>query len=236
MSVSNTAMTVFAPRRADFAMVLAAVAAILGATLGEPGTADGWHWLHWVCKPLTTVLILWMAWGTESVISERYRRWISVGMLFSLAGDVFLMLPQDAFVPGLVAFLLAHACFIWALLVDTRFAARPWALLVCLAYGALNLWALWPTLPAALHVPVVVYVVVLASMAGQAVARAWYHAGEALAMPANWAAAGALLFMASDTLLAWNRFRIAIPLSALWVLATYYIALWCLARSIRRAG
>jgi hypothetical protein len=36
--------------------------------------------------------------------------------------------------------------------------------------------------------------------------------------------------------LAWNRFRLAIPLSSLWVLATYYAALWCLARSVRQTG
>jgi uncharacterized membrane protein YhhN len=98
------------------------------------------------------------------------------------------------------------------------------------------LWALWPSLPSALYVPVVVYVLVLASMGGQAVVRARQHAGDALARSAQWAMTGALLFMVSDTLLAWNRFRIAIPLSALWVLATYYAALWCLARSVRRGG
>jgi uncharacterized membrane protein YhhN len=44
---------------------------------------------------------------------------------------------------------------------------------------------------------------------------------------------GALIFMVSDTLLAWDRFRFVIPLSTLWVLVTYYTAMWCLARSVR---
>ncbi|WP_430392232.1 lysoplasmalogenase [Dyella sp. 20L07] len=231
MSVSNAAAIPPASRGLDLAIVLAAVAAIVGSIFGA---TDGWLWLHWICKPLTTLLILWLAWHTLAPVSAGYRRWIVIGMVFSLAGDIFLMLPQDAFVPGLVAFLIAHACFIRALLDDTRFAARPWALLACLGYGALNLWALWPSVPSALHLPVVVYVAVLACMAGQAVARAWWHVRDALAKPAQWAMAGALLFMLSDTLLAWNRFRVVIPLSALWVLATYYAALWCLARSVRR--
>ena len=236
MSVSNVAMVPSTSRGMDLAIVLAAVAAILGSTFGAAGVADGWHWLHWICKPLATVLILGSVWRTDVPVSVGYRRWIAIGMLFSLAGDIFLMLPQDAFVPGRVAFLIGHACFIRALLDDTRFAARPLAVLACLAYGVLNLWALWPSLPGALHLPVVVYVTVLACMAGQAVARAWWHARDALAKPAQWAMAGALLFMLSDTLLAWNRFRVVIPLSALWVLATYYAALWCLARSVRRGG
>jgi uncharacterized membrane protein YhhN len=211
MSVSNAIVERPSSRLMDVAIALVAFAAVLGSALG-------------------------MAWRGGVAISLRYRRWIVIGMLFSLAGDVFLMLPQDAFVAGLVTFLIGHVCFIRASLTDTRFAAKPWALLACLAYGGLNLWALWPSLPPALYAPVVVYVLVLATMAGQALARSWWHASDGLAGPARWMAAGALLFMLSDTLLAWNRFRLAIPLSALWILATYYAALWCLARSVQRVS
>lgn len=235
MSFSNATVAPPAWRKVDAAVWLAAIGAITGLTMTSGG-ADGWAWLHWVCKPLATLLILWTAWRTEPPVSAAYQRWIATGMLFSLAGDIFLMLPVDAFVPGLVAFLIAHVFFIRALTTDVRFAARPVALLACVAYGALNLWALWPSLPGGLHLPVLVYVGVLAGMTGQAVARAWWHAHDALAGPAQWAAVGALLFMLSDTLLAWNRFKLAIPMSALWILATYYAALWCLARSVRRGG
>lgn len=236
MSVSNVAVAPSMLRRIDVAIVLAAVAAIIGGTFAAPGIMDGWHALHWIAKPLATLLILCKAWRAQPEVSAAYRRWITVGMLFSLAGDIFLMLPMDAFVAGLVAFLFGHLCFIRAFVTDTRFAARPLALLGCLAYGLLNLWALWPTLPGALHLPVVIYVVVLTTMGGQAVARAWQHGGDQLAGVAQWAAGGALLFMLSDTLLAWNRFRFALPLSTLWVLATYYAALWCMARSVRQTS
>lgn len=233
MSVSNATMRLASSRGADAAIVALAIGAIVGVTFAAPGEIDGWRWLHWVCKPLATLLILWTVWRTEPAVSRRYGRWMAAGMAASLVGDVFLMLPQDAFVPGLVSFLLAHLCFIFALLDDSRFAERPLGMLACVAYGAFNLWALWPSLPDALHVPVVVYVLVLASMGGQAVVRSRRHATDALAASAQWSMAGALLFMLSDTLLAWDRFRFMIPLSGLWVLATYYAALWCLARSVR---
>lgn len=236
MSVSNAAMVRSPSWLSSLWIALASIGAIAGSMLATPGAADGWQWLHWICKPLATVLVLWMAWRTAQPVSVRFRRWMVAAMGFSLVGDIFLMLPWDAFVPGLVAFLVAHVCFIRAFLLDARFAPRPLAWLACLAYGALNLWALWPSLPAALHVPVVVYVVVLSTMAGQALSRAWWHAADALAEPSRWAAVGALLFMFSDTLIAWNRFRVAVPLSALWILGTYYVALWCLARSVRQAG
>ncbi|MDR3447454.1 lysoplasmalogenase [Dyella sp.] len=233
MIVSNATTGPASSRGMDVAIAALAVGAIAGITFAATGEIDGWRWFHWICKPLTTLLILWMVVRTNPAVSTRYRRWMAAGMVASLAGDVFLMLPQDAFVPGLVSFLLAHLCFIVALLTDSRFAERPWGMLACVAYGAFNLWALWPSLPAALHLPVMVYVLVLASMGGQAVVRVQRHAMDALTNSAQWSVAGALLFMLSDTLLAWNRFRFVIPLSGLWVLATYYAALWCLARSVR---
>lgn len=236
MSVSNIAELRFGLRRADAATATAALAAIIAGLCASPGGVDGWHALHWIAKPLTTLLILGAAWRAAPPVSATYRRWIIIGMAFSLMGDVLLMLPVDAFVPGLVAFLIAHVCFLRALCSDTRFAAPPWTLLAAVAYGGLNLWALWPTLPDALHAPVVVYVLVLSAMGGQAMTRVMRHGHEALAISAQWAAAGALLFMLSDTLLAWDRFRVGIPLATLWVLATYYAALWCLARSVRQAG
>ena len=192
--------------------------------------------LHWLCKPLATALILLLAWSAQPVLSTRYRRWISAGIVCSLFGDVLLMLPQDLFVPGLVAFLFGHLCFLAALLGDSRFAARPLWLLVSWGYGAVNLWLLWDSIGAALRLPVIVYVVVLSSMGGQALARAGMFArrGDVQAGSARRAAIGAVLFMLSDSLLAWNRFHAAIPLSSLWVLSTYYLALWWIARSVLR--
>jgi uncharacterized membrane protein YhhN len=210
---------------------VAAAGAILGATLAGPGVADGWRLLHWLCKPLATVLIFLLAWQARPALSMRYRGWILAGIACSLLGDVLLMLPQDLFVPGLVAFLCGHLCFIAALLDDSRFGARPGWLLASLAYAAINLYLLWSSIGAALRVPVIVYVVVLAGMGGQALGRARTLAGHD---SARRAAVGALLFMLSDTLLAWNRFHAALPLASLWVLSTYYLALWWIARSVQR--
>jgi uncharacterized membrane protein YhhN len=135
-------------------------------------------------------------------------------------------------VAGLLAFLGGHLCFITAFLGDSRFATRPLAWLACLLLGGVNLVLLWPSIPAALHPAVAVYGLVLSAMGAQALGRAWFHAGDALALPARRAAIGGLLFMLSDSLLAWNRFHGAVPLATLWVLGSYYAALWFIARSV----
>ena len=219
-----------------FPLVLVpAVGAMVGA-LASTGGADAWHWLHWICKPFVTVLILVAAWRAMPAVSVIYRRRIAAGMVLCLFGDVLLMLPQDLFVPGLVSFLVAHVLFIAAFSSDVRFAVRIWPWLACLAVGAGMTFLLWPGMAPALRLPVLIYVFVLATMAGQALGRALYlHEQRDIgAFPARFAALGALLFMISDSLLAWDRFRAALPLAALYILTTYYAALWLIAVSVQR--
>lgn len=218
--------------------LVAAVAAIAGALLAASQPGLGWQWLHWLGKPLATALIFVLAWRGWPAQSPRYRRWILAGIACSLVGDVLLMLPGDLFVPGLLAFLCGHLCFIAALVDDCRFGARPWLLLATFAFGAVNLHLLWDWIGAPLRIPVIVYVVVLTSMGGQALVRARILAqrGDVQAPAARLAALGALMFMLSDCLLAWNRFHGPIPLASLWVLSAYYLALWWIARSVRRFG
>lgn len=218
------------------AIAAAAAGAVLGGLMGAPGAADRWRVLHWACKPLATMLVIAMAWHTPWPLSARYRRRVLAGLGFALLGDVLLMLPGDFFVPGLAAFLLAHVSFLTAWLDDSRFAVRPLAWLACLLAAAGLLWLLWPYVASALRAPVMIYALVLATMAGQAVGRARQHAAmaDALAHPALRAAIGALLFMVSDSLLAWDRFRHALPLSALWVLGAYYPAIGLIAGSVGR--
>lgn len=231
-------------RGRELLIVVLAAAAILGA--GLQGDA---RWLHWLAKPLTTLLIASIAWHPGSAASwpatsalslgPGYRRAVLAGMALSCIGDIALMLPVDAFVPGLVAFLLAHVCYIVAFRAGFRSGRGLWMAVVLLgAFAATNVTGLWPHLPADMRVPVLAYVVVLASMAMLALARVWARP----ALPgvprrsAGWAAGGALLFVASDSLLAWDRFADGLPMASLLVLGTYYAAQYGIARSVAGAG
>ncbi|MBK0013770.1 lysoplasmalogenase [Stenotrophomonas sp. S41] len=218
--------------RRDGLILLAAILAIVGAFLHGDG-----RWLHWLAKPATTLLIAAIAWRARPAASPSYRRAVLAGMLLSCVGDIALMLPVDAFVPGLVAFLLAHVCYIVAFRAGLRAGAGLWGALVLLgAFATLNVLGLSPHLPAPMRIPVLAYVVVLASMAVLALARAWTRrplvAPEACS--ARWAAVGAVFFVASDSLLAWDRFAGGLPLASLLVLSTYYAAQYAIARSVGR--
>jgi uncharacterized membrane protein YhhN len=187
--------------------------------------------LIFVFKPVTTLLIIAWAWP-RGADAPAMRRWVRAGLGLSLAGDVFLIWPEG-FLPGLVSFLLAHLAYIVAFTRRARLAARPIAFAVYGLIAAALLTQLWPGVPPALRAPVLAYVVCLAAMAAQA-GVFWLAArGTAAEALARSAALGGLLFMSSDTLLAFNKFSAPLPLSALWILVTYWAAQGLIARSLR---
>lgn len=209
-----------------------ATGAIAGALLGGP-----WIWLHYACKPLATVLLLLLAARAVAPVSARYRGTILLGLLFSLLGDIFLMLPVDLFLAGLGAFLLAHLCYMGAFFAGSDARTRLVSIAPFAVFGIANLAGLLPRLERAMRAPVIAYVIALLLMAGFALARARSlrareGAASAVAASARLAAVGAAWFVVSDTLLAWNRFGGGIPLASLWVLATYFTAQWYIARSV----
>lgn len=186
----------------------------------------GPRWQVYVFKPATTALLLLIAWLGGGEASSLYRAGVLLGLAFSLAGDVFLMLPSDRFVAGLGAFLAAHLAYLAAFLGTAP--GRPFsaALILYGAYAVGLLAFLWPRL-GKMCGPVLVYGAVLALMAWRAYER-WAALGtEAAAL----ATVGAGLFVLSDSALAVNRFRRPFHAAQAVVLTTYYAAQWFLALS-----
>lgn len=95
--------------------------AILSAALHLRAEYFGPQYHIYVFKPLTMAFILLIALRSRWPEFSRYKVAIIVGLLFSLAGDVFLMLPSDRFVAGLGSFLVAHLFYITAFASQTGF-------------------------------------------------------------------------------------------------------------------
>ena len=113
------------------------------------------------------MLVIAYAWP-RGADAPTQRRLVRLGLVLSLAGDVALLWPKEGFLPGLVAFLLAHLAYIAAFCVPLRLATRPVVFVVYGIVAVLILMPLWPGIPAPLRAPVVAYVVCLATMAAQA--------------------------------------------------------------------
>lgn len=203
--------------------VLSAAAAILSApwALAQP-------WMNLVFKPLATVLIIALAWPRGQGTPQR--RWVLAGLGLSLGGDVALLWPQQGFLPGLVSFLLAHLCYLVAFTRTQRLAARLGPFAAYAAIAAAVLAALWPGVPAALRVPVLAYVLCLAGMAAQTAVLWRCDPGNPAARRL---ALGGALFLASDALLATNRFALPLPMASLWILLPYWTAQACIATWLR---
>jgi uncharacterized membrane protein YhhN len=80
--------------------------------------------------------------------------------------------------------------------------------------------------------PVLVYVVVIVTMASLAVAGATAR----FSVARRWAAVGALLFLASDAVLAIDRFRRPFHLARAVVLTTYFAGQLMIALSVALPG
>ncbi|MDP3520659.1 MAG: lysoplasmalogenase family protein [Hydrogenophaga sp.] len=187
---------------------------IEACALATASSALGLRELHLLFKPLAMLIALALTWGVPRAL------WLRLALLGSLAGDVFLLLP-NLFIPGLVAFLLAHIAYIVRLRQDAPWFAHRAALLATLGVGAVmyaGLW--WGGLPVGLRAPVAAYVVVIALMAAQAMGRANVLRDRASLL----VAVGAASFMLSDSLLAINRFVTPLPMAQLGVLSSYYAA------------
>lgn len=171
--------------------------------------------LEALAKPLVIVLLIGVALTLNP--QSNGMRWLFIfALVFSLAGDVYLLPQVNLFVLGLLSFLLAHVVYVLGFLVGgVTVSVIPLAaaavavvavpLLVVLARGARDKGE------SDLIVPVVVYVVVISAMVVAAVAS-----GNGVAI------AGALLFMTSDAVIGWSRFVKATPSSPWVIMITYH--------------
>lgn len=214
-------------KRTRLIVALTALAAI-SAVVEIRAQYFGPRTIVYIFKPLTMVFIIVIAMMTGVRDRNGYRHLIVAGLCCSLVGDVFLMLPSDQFVPGLLSFLIAHLFYIAAFRTRPSGLSSIWCSVPCVGYGSLMLWFLFPRL-GDMRMPVTIYLVVILVMVWQALNR-WAVKRRA---GAGLAALGAVLFVASDSLIAINRFHSRFHLAELLILATYFTAQWLIALSIQ---
>lgn len=183
--------------------------AAMGATVAA---ATGSHALEYACKPLLMLILSSWFFFNSRRYGDRFTLLVQVGLFFSLVGDVALMfehLDEFNFLIGLGAFLIAMLCYCMAFLhnINEVGGSEGWILSSALAIGIglfaiLFSWQLVPHLDEGLALPVIAYVVAISLMG---ILAAFRHART---FPRSFwmVLAGAVLFIASDTLLAMNRF------------------------------
>lgn len=156
--------------------------------------------------------------------SKQPKHWLLLlGLFFCMCGDGLMRW----FVAGLSAFLIGHLFYTASFLRRLRFSwlRAASALPIGLFAGYMGqrlVHALQDSGQSELIAPVLVYVTAISLMA-------W----TALMTKNLYAAAGSLLFLASDSFLSWNMFIADISRSDIWIMSTYYAAQFLIASSLR---
>lgn len=200
--------------------------ALVFAALEALALRKGWDKLEYAAKPAVMVcLFVWLYLGTGF---QGLTIWFGLGLLFSLVGDVLLMISLERmFVPGLVSFLFAHISYIIGF-QNELMTVSFWSVLL-LAIIAVNAVRLVRRITSAMRVkgqarlvaPVLLYSTVITVML--------YAAMTTLSNPAWKAGAsllvglGAFLFYVSDIILAWNKFVAPIKNGRILNIAAYHL-------------
>jgi uncharacterized membrane protein YhhN len=206
--------------------------ATLAAVADLVATAAGWNDARAVTKPLTAIVL-----ALAAVTSRNTPRALAAGLVFATAGDELLLHGGDtAFAAGMAAFVAMHVCYIAAFaktgsgrgLVERR----PW-LMMPYGLAAIGMDSVLRRYAGRFALPVTIYSIALAAMACAALNAAGRLANTRAAVLI---AGGALVFMASDTLLAFAKFWPGFPLhgipAELAIVGSYYVAQICIATGV----
>ncbi|WP_318310815.1 lysoplasmalogenase [Flagellimonas crocea] len=203
--------------------MLILVSACLAIYFGQ----DDDRYLFMFFKPWTTILVIALLFFAPKSNNLKLGRMVAIGLAFCLLGDV-LLLFEDYFLFGLVAFLLAHILFSLAFIQYKGFYKNWITFLILFGIaGVLFLW-LRPGL-GDLLLPVSMYVLIITFMAWQGVGLYVRERNNAHALMAM----AVLFFMLSDALLAIAKFKTPFYLSGPLILATYWISITFIANATR---
>ena len=176
-----------------------------------------------ITKPLLMPLLALTYWfavrGTGC-----FELYLVIGLLCGFLGDTFLLGTSDKlFTCGLLAFLVGHIFYILTYHGSfTLDAMTPVGIIVPAVVYALLLWQivkrLFPSLKKTDKPGVIVYMIVILLMS--------FTALQLALATGNWRPfAGSLLFVASDTMLAFQNFKFRpTPFSRVAVMSTYLLA------------
>jgi uncharacterized membrane protein YhhN len=179
--------------------------------------------MQMVTKPLLMpILAMWVMRSLPASASTLRWGW-GLALAFSTLGDTLLMVKTSGFfMAGLAAFLVAHLFYIGTVRKVWRgksgfIARQPYWFIVLMVFAGGLLWHLWPGLPGAMRIPVVVYALVIAMMVLSVL-----NLRDGLPDTAFWPMlGGAVLFMLSDSMIAINRFSAPFSGASLAIMLTY---------------
>jgi uncharacterized membrane protein YhhN len=222
-------------------MIPGMVLLFLVAAIDWLAVAKDWKKVEYIAKPAAMLVLLGLlalvgGFGSLPLIC------FGLGIFFSLAGDVFLMISHARFsdrwfIPGLIAFLLAHVTYIIGLNIPLPDVSPIWSLglAVILALTAARilrriLAGVTQKGLGRLVRPVALYGMIITLMLLSALLTLFNPDWKVSA--SGLVALGATLFYFSDILLAWNKFVAPIKNGSLADMILYHLGQFALVAGV----
>ncbi|MDD3266393.1 MAG: lysoplasmalogenase [Burkholderiales bacterium] len=191
---------------------------------------------RYIIKPLLTiVLILYMHNNTRPSLN---RSLVTFALGFSFIGDVLLLIPDkpNYFIFGLVAFLLAHICYIITFITnfkpnETYLTSRPITAIISIVFVSAGLlYSFLFKYLGEMLIPVTIYMVIIITMVVTATLRSSLVGKKSFYSVLS----GSFFFLISDSILAINKFAIKVPFSGFWIMLTYMLAQYLIIDGMRK--
>lgn len=160
-----------------------------------------------------------------------------IAFFASWVGDLFMMFSDEFlfFVLGIASFLTAQVVYVFLFLRTINLSGKksflkkkPVWLIIYIVYGMIIYMLLFPHLEDVLKPAVLVYMLAILSMSSMALNR--FGNGHPISFTLVFA--GSLVFIVSDSMIAINRFLVAIPYEGLLIMITYISAQYLMMRGL----
>lgn len=185
----------------------------------------GQEQIAWFLKPFLLLFLLLAVYFSSNFPSKKF---LLIALVFSWIGDIILLFADRHelfFIVGLIAFLISHIVYILLFNKQLKYKNRKnkaifWIGVTCIiVYLFTMISILLPSL-GDLTIPVFVYALVISTMLLFAL-KGFLNWEE----PGNWyILIGAIAFISSDSILAFNKFYAPIVLSSFLIMITYLLA------------
>lgn len=195
-------------------------------------------WLNYLCKPLIMISIGGYFLLNSNKLDKNIVRFAMFAFLFSLFGDSFLMFANNEiiyFMLGLASFLIAQIFYIFLFRQTIKHSGKePFlsnnriyltAFILC---GAIIYYLLFNHLDFVLKIAVFMYMTAILGMSTMALNR--YKTVSSTSF--SFVFLGSILFIISDTLIAFDQFYAPVPYDRIFVMSTYIAAQYLIMKGI----
>jgi len=209
-----------------FGLLLAIATPVLSFLCVRESTKENPEKLF-VYRPVTMIVILFLAILAPYPISPTYKGAIIIGLVIALLGDSLMMIPGTPFIVGLISFSFVALVNVFAFGSESSLQIpSPIGILIPL-YAIALYWVLRKQL-LEFWFPTVVLIIVMSFMTW----RALEMFVQDMALWSFLGLLGATLLVAAASLFAFRNFSGGVKGDRLMLTGAYHIGQWCLALSV----